>query len=120
MPLIVRAFPLRASRNALETFAAQLNGERSADAARFYRHYGIRSESWHVQDTPHGSWVIAVTDLGNPGEAAPGYAQATEEFHVWFKNQVLSLTGVDPDVAPLGPPTTQVFSWSDTAPNTVP
>ena len=119
MPLIVRAFPLRASRAALEAFAAQLNGQRSAEAAQFYRHYGIRRESWHVQDTAHGSWVIAVTELGDPDEAASRYAQATEGFHVWFKNQVLALSGVDPNIAPLGPPTTEVFCWSDTAPSKV-
>jgi hypothetical protein len=36
MPQVVRAFPLRSSRAALESFAAQLNGQRSADASQFY------------------------------------------------------------------------------------
>jgi hypothetical protein len=113
--LVVRAFPLRASRSALEDFAAQLRGQRSAEASQFYRHYGISHESWHLQDTPDGPWVIAVTSLHDPDEAAPRYADATEEFHVWFKAQVLSLTGVDPSTTPLGPPTTEVFSWADSA-----
>ena len=39
-------------------------------------------------------------------------ADATQEFHVWFEDQVLGLTGIDPNEAPLGPPTTEVFSWS--------
>ena len=113
MPLVVRAFPLRSPRPALESFAAQLNGERSTEANQFYRHYGVTRESWHVQDTPNGPWVIAVTELHNPDEAAARYADATAEFHVWFKSQVLSLTGVDPNETPLGPPTTEVFSWLD-------
>ena len=115
MPQVVRAFPLRSPRAALESFAAQLNGQRSAEAAQFYRHYGVARESWHLQDTPNGPWVIAVTELQDPAEAAPRYADATEEFHVWFKSQVLSLSGVDPNTMPLGPPTTEIFSWSDTA-----
>lgn len=45
---------------------------------------------------------------------APRYADAGKR-HLWFKNQVLSLTGVDPKKTPLGPPTTQVFSWSSQA-----
>ena len=65
-----------------------------------------------MQDTASGPWVIAVTELGDPVEAARSYADATQEFHVWFKSQVQSLTGVDPNESPLGPPTTQVFSWS--------
>jgi hypothetical protein len=113
MSRVVRAFPLRASRAALESFAAELKGRRSAEAAQFYRHYGVSSESWHLQETPNGPWVIAVTELADPAEAAPRYANASEAFHVWFKSQVLALTGVDPNVAPLGPPTTEVFSWSD-------
>jgi hypothetical protein len=51
---VVRAFPLRASREALDTFAAQLKGRRAADAAAFYRRYGVVDESWHVQETPIG------------------------------------------------------------------
>src|SRR5262252_7026525 len=112
MPLVVRAFPLRGSIAELKTFASELIGVRAADAEQFYRHYGVDHESWHVQQTPNGPWVIAVTSLANPAEAAPRYAGAAEEFHVWFKDQVLSLTGVDPNQTPLGPPTTQVFVWS--------
>ena len=85
MALVVRAFPLRESPSALEAFAAALNGERSAEASQFYRHYGVARESWHLQQTPHGPWVIAVSDIRDPNEAAPRYAEATADFHVWFK-----------------------------------
>lgn len=112
MEHVVRAFPLRASREALAAFAAQLNGRRTAEASAFYRRYGIVEESWHVQDTPIGPWVIAVTILADAAEAAPRYAQSTAEFEAWFKGEVLALTGIDPNAAPLGPPTTQVFRWS--------
>jgi hypothetical protein len=103
---------LRASREALDAFAAQLKGRRAADAAAFYRRYGVADESWHVQETPIGPWVIAVTILADPAEAAPRFAQASEEFESWFKAEVLALTGIDQNVAPLGPPSTQVFRWS--------
>lgn len=68
-----------------------------------------------LQDTPNGPWVIAVTEIGDPHEAASRYAEATVEFHVWFKNQVLALTGVYPSTTSLGPPTQEPVSWSDTA-----
>jgi hypothetical protein len=111
MSLVVRAFPLRGSVSDLEAFASELSGARASDAEQFYRHYGVDHESWHVQQTTQGPWVIAVTALANPTEAANRYANATEEFHVWFKNEVLRLTGVDPNKTPLGPPTREVFSW---------
>jgi hypothetical protein len=115
MPNLVRAFPLRGSLADLHAFAQALAGPRSGDAERFFRHYGVVRESWHLQHTEHGPWVIAVTELADPVEAAPRYADATEAFHLWFKSQVEKLTGVDPNVVPLGPPTRQVFAWSSPA-----
>lgn len=113
MPRVVRAFPLRSSRAELESFAAQLKGQRASDAANFFRNYGVKSESWHLQDTPSGPWVIAVTELDDPTEAAPRFAGAVADFDVWFKTQVRAVTGIDLNTAPLGPPTTEVFGWSD-------
>jgi hypothetical protein len=112
MPQIVRAFPLRGSIADLQAFAKALAGPRSGDAGRFYRHYGVERESWHLQHTEHGPWVIAVTELADPVEAAPRYAESIEAFHLWFKSQIEALTGVDPNIAPLGPPTREVFAWS--------
>jgi len=80
MPLVVRAFPLRGSITDLQAFASELAGARAADTEQFYRHYGVDHESWHVQQTPNGPWVIAVTALANPAEAAPRYADARESF----------------------------------------
>jgi hypothetical protein len=112
MTLVVRAFPLRGSMSDLAAFSAQLKGARAGEASQFYRHYGVEYESWHLQDTVNGPWVIAVTTVENPDDAAPRYADATEAFHVWFKSQILSLTGIDPNETPLGPPTEEIFSWS--------
>ena len=115
MSIVVRAFPLRRPVAELRELATSLSGDRSVDTNQFYKRYGVAYESWHVQETPSGPWVIALTLVENPSEAAPRYASASEEFDTWFKTQILHLSGVDPNVTPLGPPTTQIFSWSDTA-----
>ena len=112
MSLLVRAFPLRESVADFEAFVKDLRGPRQAEAAAFYQQYGIAHESWHLQVTENGPWVIVVTIASNPAEAAPKYAKASDAFASWFKGQVLTLSGVDPTVAPLGPPTTEVYSWS--------
>jgi hypothetical protein len=113
MQHVVRAFPLTASREALAAFAAQLRDRRAEDASSFYRRYGVMDESWHLQETPIGPWVIVVTVIDDPSEAAPRYAQSSEEFEAWYKAEVMALTGLDLNVTPLGPPTTQVFHWSE-------
>lgn len=113
MSLIVRAFPLQGSVQDLKNFATALSHERRADTAAFYRRYGIVHESWHLQETPEGRWVIAITSIDDVDEATPRYVESSAEFERWFKNRVMDVTGIDPETQPLGPPTTQVFGWSD-------
>jgi hypothetical protein len=112
MPLLVRAFPLITPVEALSQFAHDLTA-RGAETDAFYRKYGVTHESWHVQETPNGTWVIGVAKIENPTEAGERYAVSSAEFDSWFKSQVLRLSGIDLNSAPLGPPTTQVYAWSD-------
>ncbi len=113
MGLVVRAFPLTRPVEELHAFTSELSGNKGADADEFYRQYGISHESWHLQETEAGPWVIVVTVIDDATGAAARYAKAPEAFHSWFKSQVLALSGVDPSQKPLGPPTAQVFTWSD-------
>jgi hypothetical protein len=115
MALIVRAFPLAQGRSAADVtaFANALATERQGDARNFYQRFGITHESWHVQETPSGPWVIGVTRVGDAETASANYAASNEQFDLWFKNQVMHISGVDPTQQPLGPPTTQIFQWSD-------
>jgi hypothetical protein len=112
MAYVVRAFPLIRPAADLQAFLTALSGPKRDEATKFYHQYGVSHESAYIQDTVHGKLLIVVTVIRDGLEAAPRYQNATEEFHSWFKGQVLHLTGVDPNVMPLGPPTTQVFSWS--------
>jgi hypothetical protein len=114
MALVVRAFPLIRPREEFDAFVATLSADRTTEMAQFYRHYGVTHESVHLQETSTGQFlVIAVTRIDEPAAAAARYADASEEFHLWFKQQILYLSGIDPSQQPLGPPTSQVFAWSD-------
>ncbi len=114
MPLVVRAFPLSSSFDDLKKFGAELIA-RGAETDAFFRKYGVTHESWHVQETPNGRWVIAIDKLADPEEAAKRYGASSEPFDAWFKGRVLGLTGIDLNTTPLGPPTAEVFVWSDEA-----
>jgi hypothetical protein len=113
MPIIVRAFPLSRPLEEVRGFTTVLGGERRAELDAFYRSYGISHESWHLQETPSGPWVIVVTSGDIPEDAVSRYALASDGFEAWFKSQVGQLTGIDLNAAPLGPPTTSIFAWSD-------
>src|SRR5262245_21821723 len=99
MQLLVRAFPVLPGREAdIHRFAQEIRTTRAAESAEFYTRMGVARESWHLQETPHGKWVIAVTHIPEkPIEVAgQDYARAPHVFDRWFKSQVTLLTGVDP------------------------
>lgn len=111
MPLIVRAFPvLPGKEEDIRKLATEMAGSRREEAQEFYRIFGVVRESWHYQETPHGPMVIGVTDIDeDPDVKAREFAESIRPFDRWFKDQVRNLTGVDPDVQPLGPPSEVIF-----------
>lgn len=112
MHLVVRAFPvLRGKEQDVEAFARELAGPRQAEAREFYDSLGVKRETWCLQPGPFGSQVIVVTEVDDVEPAAKAYADARQSFHRWFKEQVLRISAIDPNVDPLGPPSTQVFAW---------
>jgi len=112
MTLVVRAFPVR-GREGVEALAREMH-ERSAEARAFYTHFGVRREAWFYQQAGDTSVVIGVTDIKDPVEPkAAEYAAALDGFASWLKARVFALSGVDPDVAPLGPPTVKVHDSAD-------
>jgi hypothetical protein len=117
MPLIVRAFPvLRGKEEDIRKLAAEMAGPRREEAQEFYRSFGVVRESWHYQETPHGPLLIGVTEVsGDLSATAQEYAASNRPFDRWFKDQVKNLSGIDPDVQPLGPPTEVIFDMQDEA-----
>src|SRR5690242_2643944 len=105
MDLIVRAFPIQQGKEQeMRRFAAEAQGPRGAELHDFYRRMGVARETWHVQETAHGSWVIGVTQMADrPAEqAGRDYAASAHPFDRWFKDQVMSITSIDPEQTPLG------------------
>ena len=81
MTLVVRAFPvLEGMEESVREIARTMAGERAGQTAEFFSRLGVRHESWHLQETPAGLWVIAVSDLDAPEERAQEYAASNREF----------------------------------------
>ena len=60
--------------------------------------------------------VIGVTEVdGDVSAIAQEYAASNRSFDRWFKDQVKNLSGIDPDVQPLGPPSEVIFDTQDEA-----
>jgi uncharacterized damage-inducible protein DinB len=117
MAYVVRAFPLlEGKEDEVRELARAMAGERAAEAQAFYASFGVRHESWHLQRTAHGSWVIAVSDIDEPDQRAAQYAASADDFARWFKGRVMALSGIDAESQPLGPPTETVLSISAETP----
>lgn len=117
MDMIVRAFPLRDGKEeSVRSLTDQLRSERSEEAKEFFQRFGVIRETWHIQTTPHGTWVICATRIA-PEQAAEAiassYATSADSFDRWFKQQVENLTGINPDVEPLGPATECIFDTNE-------
>lgn len=119
MPFLVRAFPLIRPVEEARRFLADLAGPRRADTDQFYARYGVAHESVYLQDTAKGTIIIVVTLIKDAPEAGKRYGAAAEAFDAWFKGEVFRLTGVNPNEDPLGPPTTELFTWSSASDPTV-
>ncbi len=115
MQLVVRAFPVLPEKiERTREVAREIATTRAHEAAAFFRHFTVSQETWHLQETAHGWWVIAVTQLGEKPveEAAREYAELAEGFGRWLKDRAAEITGIDLDVAPLGPPTECILDTS--------
>ena len=116
MTLVVRAFPLKpeCTVEQVQALTDELQGPRQQEIAQMHRAHGVKHESWYLQQTPNGWWVIAVDQIeGDVKGSAQQFAEQHSGFVGWFKERVQELTGVDMTQAPLGPPTRPIYDWSD-------
>jgi hypothetical protein len=110
MALLARAFPVR-DRAGVDAFVNAMK-QRGEEARAFYARLGVRREAWFFQRCDD-ALVIGVTEVDEPLEGrAAAFASATDAFSSWFKAQVDALSGVDPNLMPLGPRSEWVFASS--------
>ncbi len=92
-------FPLLPGKlPALEQFIEALSTEWREEHDRL--HSGIVSESWFVQSTTLGEIAIVHLVTSDPYEVFADLAISQEAFQVWFRAQVLDLTGMNLAVIP--------------------
>lgn len=113
MTMAVRAYPLRAGLAALKGFGRTLLNERRAEANAFFRRHGVQHEAWHLQRIDGVEWIICCTRLRDRAAAELSFGSSKDTFDTWFKEQVVALTGIDPNKTPLGLPSEQIFAWDD-------
>ena len=104
-------FPIQAGKEEdARAFAAELVGTRLAGYEAHHARVGNTRETFTLQETPMGSFLLVWFE-GNVPEAFADLATDDSEFMKWFRGRVLDVTGVDLAAPPAGPPPEVLFDW---------
>jgi len=97
--------------DAARDLAKELVGARSDQYRAFQARSAITRETWALTPTPGGLFM----NVWFQGDIEHGFADlatAQDEFTVWFRAQLLDITGVDLSAPMEAPPPEIVFDWS--------
>ena len=104
-------FPIVTGKEkAARAFAAETIGARKADFEALQARSNITRETWAMQETPMGSFMLVWFE-GDVEKAFGDLAGDSSEFATWFKAQVNDLTGVDLAAPAEGPPPDVLLDW---------
>jgi hypothetical protein len=99
------AFPiLPGKEQGSRDFAAACIGERRKGFEAQLARDGISRETWALQETPMGSFMLVWFEAPDIEKAFTELATSGDEFTIWFRGQVMDLTGVDLAAPPESPP----------------
>jgi len=89
------AFPiLEGKTDAARAFAGDITGDRKADFGAMQRRAGISRETWSLQETPAGAFMLVWFE-GNVEHAFDDLATANDDFTHWFRAQIQEVTSLD-------------------------
>jgi len=83
-------------------FATETFGARRADFEAHMERSEVTRETWALQETPMGSFLLVWFE----GDVAKAFADlaADHDYATWFRGRVLDVTGYDLGTPPDGPP----------------
>ncbi len=104
-------FPVQAGKEEeARAFAAETLGARRTGYEAQLARGGITRETWALQETPMGSFMIVWFE-GDVEKTFADLATDDSEFTTWFRARVLDVTGVDLATPPEGPPPAVLVDW---------
>ena len=104
-------FPVQAGKEEdVRAFAAETMGVRRAGFDAHHARAGNTRETWALQETPMGSFLLVWFE-GDVPNAFNDLANYDSEFMRWFRGRVLDVTGVDLAVPPTAPPPEVLVDW---------
>ena len=106
------AFPILPGKvDAARAFAKEVMGERRSGFEEGQQRGGITRETWSIQETPDGNAMVLVWfECPDPEKSFVELSQDSSDFAIWFRAQVMNISGVDLTEVPEGGPEV-VLDW---------
>jgi hypothetical protein len=96
MDQICLVTPVLAGRaDAAREFLGRLDGDRRADYERSEQRLGISKEVWFLASGPRNVSLVAYIEAAGFAHSLHAFAASRDAFDVWFKHQLLHVSGVD-------------------------
>lgn len=90
------AMPLLAGQTAeARVFFKQLDGAKRSEFDASERRLGITKEIWYLAPLPAGDHVIGYMEASDFNRALQSFVASRDPFDLWFKAQMLAITGLD-------------------------
>ena len=104
-------FPILAGKEEdARAFAAETMGARRAEFGAHHSRAGTTRETWALQETPMGSFMLVWFE-GDVEKAFADLATNDSDFMTWFRGRVRDVTGVDLGAPSDGPPPAVLVDW---------
>jgi hypothetical protein len=101
------------------TFMRQLDDDRRDEFDRSERRIGITKELWYLAQLPSGDHLIGYMEAADFGRALQMFVASQDSFDLWFKEQMLAVTGLDLNNPPANMQPPELLSHYEAAPVSV-
>jgi hypothetical protein len=96
MDHVCLALPIMPGKTAdARTFMNQLDTTRREEFDQSERRIGITKELWYLAQLPSGDHLVGYMESPDFSSALPGFVGSRDPFDLWFKEQMLAVTGLD-------------------------
>ncbi len=101
MATLLFALPIKPGQTeAARAFAQECIGPRYADYDASEQRIGIQVENWYLQRNAAGQFFTIQVEGPDLMSSLGAFISSREPFDLWFKEQLLSLTGIDLNAGP--------------------
>lgn len=113
MAVFNAAFPILAGKeDDARAFATACLAERKEGFEASQARAATSRETWTMQQTPMGSFMLVWFESDNIDGAFEELATSEDDFTVWMRTQIKECTGVDMSVPDGSPPPEVVLDWT--------